>query len=115
MTVTGAFKYELNFLDSVIKSGTTPEIAYTNSRLYASVAELSSLMTHVSPSNVRTRATSTLRRLNNLSRDVRLQEDCSLAIASFKHDATHMGTSWGGSTSIPSIGGSAWSTDLTFK
>lgn len=108
-------QYELNFLDSVVKTGTTPEIAYTSSRLYASVAELSSLMTHVSSSNVRTHASSSLRRLNNLSRDARLQENCSLAIASFKHDATHMGRSWGGSTSIPSIGGSASSTDLAFK
>jgi hypothetical protein len=108
-------QYELNFLDSVVKTGTTPEIAYTGSRLYASVAELSSLMTRVSSSNVRTHAASTLQRLNNLSRDARLQADCSLAIASFKYDAMHMGRSWGGSTSIPSIGGAASSTALTLK
>ena len=75
-------QHELSFLDSVVKAGTQPEIAFEIPRLHASLVELSSLVsTRVESPELRMHATATLKQLGDLSRDAGLQADCSLAVA----------------------------------
>ncbi len=77
-------EYDLNFLDSLIEAGTPPEIAYDSSRVRAYVVELSSLMPGVRAQQMRVHVTEILERLQELSRDLGLQADCSIALAALK-------------------------------
>jgi hypothetical protein len=79
-------EYHLNFLDSLVQTGTQPEVAYDSSRIQASVGELSGLMPGVRAPEVRAHVETTLARLKGLTQDDVLQADCSLAIAALKQD-----------------------------
>jgi hypothetical protein len=76
--------YQLNFLDSLVGAGTQPEVAYSSSRIQASVAELSDLMPQVRSNDIRAHAETTLNRLRQLSLDAALQADCSQALTALK-------------------------------
>jgi len=76
--------YQLKFLDSLVAAGTPPEVGYDIARLHGSITELHSLLIHVQAPSVRAHATNTLRQLSGLSRNSALQDECSLAIASFR-------------------------------
>jgi hypothetical protein len=72
---------QLTFLDSVIQSGTPPEIAYDRQRIESSVRELSNLVPAISSRRVRSQAEEILGRLRYRSHDVELQADCTAALA----------------------------------
>lgn len=74
-------QYQLTFLDSLVRAGTRPEVAYSASRVQASVHELSALMREVDAPLVRAHAAAVLEQLGKISRDPKLQNDCSLAFA----------------------------------
>jgi hypothetical protein len=77
-------EYQLNFLDSLVRAGTEPEVAYASSRIRASVDELSGLLPEISATTVRAHAAGTLERLEKLSKDAELQNDCTFALAALK-------------------------------
>jgi hypothetical protein len=83
--------YQLRFLDSVVAAGTPPEVAYDIARLHASITELENLMPRVQSPGVRAHARNTLLRLSGLSRNLALQDECSLAIASFRSSSMATG------------------------
>ncbi len=83
--------YQLRFLDSVVAAGTPPEVAYDIACLHASITELESLMPRVQSPGVQARARNTLLRLRGLSRNPALQDQCSLAIASFRGNSMATG------------------------
>ncbi len=72
--------YRLDFLDSLVKDGTQPEVAYNASQIRDSVADLNTLMSEVSSTRIRERATATLDRLKSLSRDAEIQTQCAVAL-----------------------------------
>jgi hypothetical protein len=76
--------YQLSFLDPFVQADIPPEISYDSQRIKASVRELSSLMSTISSSAVRSHAESTLERLKNLSKDEELRTDCTTALALMK-------------------------------
>lgn len=80
-------RYQLNFLDSLIRTGTQPEVAYDSIRIRAAVNELSGLVPQVQSRDVRARAASALERLGSLSRDAGVQDDCSIALAALRRTA----------------------------
>ncbi len=80
-------EYHLNFLDSLVQTGTQPEVVYDSSRIEASVGELSSLMPGVRAPEVRAHVEATLARLKGLTQDEGLQADCSLAMAALERDS----------------------------
>jgi len=77
-------QYQLNFLDSLVKDGTQPEVSFDSVRIRASIEELKALMPQVQSAQVRARATLTLDGLRDLSQDVVLQADCSQAVAAIR-------------------------------
>lgn len=79
-------QYQLNFLDQVSNQGTEPEVAYDTDRIQHSVAELKELMPEIGSTPMRLHAATTLKHLQNLSRDSTLQADCSAAIASLERE-----------------------------
>jgi hypothetical protein len=76
--------YQLSFLDPLVQADIPPEISYDSQRIKASVRELSSLMSTISSSAVRSHAEATLERLKNLSKDEELQAECTSALALMK-------------------------------
>jgi hypothetical protein len=74
-------QYQLNFLNSLVRAGTQPEIAFDSSRIRASIDELSSLLPAVSAAQVRAQAAATLAQIEKLSKDVEIENDCSFALA----------------------------------
>ena len=81
-------QYQLNFLDSLVRAGTQPEIAYDSVRIRAAVTELSGLIPQVKAKQVRVRAQAAFERLGNLTRDNGVQDDCSLALAALRRNST---------------------------
>lgn len=81
-------QYNLKFLDSLVDAGTQPEVAYDSSRIESSVTELGGLMAGVRSPEMRSHAEATLLRLRELSQDVALQSDCSLALAELKRNSS---------------------------
>lgn len=79
-------QYQLNFLDSLVQAGTQPEVAYESSRIRASVNELSGLLSDVQAKGTQTHAAATLERLEKISKDAALQDDCSFALAALKRN-----------------------------
>jgi len=71
---------QLSFLDSLVKAGTPPEVAYSSSRVQDSVTELSMLMPRVRSAKVRTHVRDTLQALQELSGDSVLRTECLGAI-----------------------------------
>jgi hypothetical protein len=80
-------QYQLSFLDSLVRAGTRPEVAYDSARIKASVDELSGLLHQVQVTAVRAHATATLQQLGKLSRDPELESDCSAAVAALERPA----------------------------
>jgi hypothetical protein len=78
--------YRLDFLDSVVKDGTQPEVAYDAGQIQQSVADLNTLLSQVASSRIRERATITLDRLKSLSRDAGVQTQCAVALIAL-HEA----------------------------
>ena len=72
--------YRLEFLDSLVKEGTQPEVAYNTAQIEESVADLNTLMSQVSSPRIRERAVATLDRLKSLSRDAGVQTQCAVAL-----------------------------------
>jgi hypothetical protein len=72
--------YRLDFLDSLVKGGTQPEVSYKTDQIQGSVAELNSLMSDISSPRIRERAVVTLDRLKSLSRDAGVQTQCAVAL-----------------------------------
>lgn len=79
-------QYQMNFLDSLNRAGTQPEVAYDAARIRTAVSELSRLMPQVQDKQMRVRATAAIQRVGNLSRDAGIQDDCSLALASLQRE-----------------------------
>jgi hypothetical protein len=79
-------QHHLNFLDSLVESGTRPEVAYDRSRIEASLNKLSGLMFGVHAPELRAHAEATIRRLQGLSQDAGLQVEYELALAALKPD-----------------------------
>ncbi len=72
--------YRLDFLDSLVKSGTQPEVSYKTDQIQDSVADLDILMSQVTSPRIRERAAVTLDRLKALSRDAGIQTQCAVAL-----------------------------------
>jgi hypothetical protein len=72
--------YRLDFLDSLVKEGTQPEVAYNAGQIQQSVADLNTLLSQVTSSRVLQRAAATLDRLKSLSRDAGVQTQCAVAL-----------------------------------
>lgn len=79
-------EYHLHFLDSLVETGTQPEVAYDSSRIQASVTELGRLMPDISSPVIRARASATLERLRSLSQDENLQANCSVTLLALKRN-----------------------------
>ncbi len=95
-------QYQLNFLDSLVKAGTQPEVSYDSASVQASVRELSNLMQGVQSSNFRARAAATLESLKQISQDAALQSDCSQAVAAIRGDGP---VQWPGAARGTAAGG----------
>jgi hypothetical protein len=78
--------YQLNFLDTLNRAGTQPEVAYDTTRIRSAINELARLMPQVQTAQIRTRAAAAIERLQTLSRDEDVQQDCSLALATLHRD-----------------------------
>jgi hypothetical protein len=76
--------HQLSFLDPLVRADMPPEVSYDSQRIKASVRELSSLMSTISSSAVRSHVEATLERLKNLSKDEELQTECTSALALMK-------------------------------
>jgi hypothetical protein len=74
-------EYHLNFVDSLNRAGTPPEVAYDAARIRASVSELSRLVPQAPTRELRLRAAAAIQRLQTLSHDSGVQNDCTVAIA----------------------------------
>jgi len=83
----------LRLLDSLVESGTQPEVAYDATRIQGAVAELTTLLPAIRSSDLRAHAAATLLRLESLSRDEHLRGDCSVALLALRRgppvDAAH--------------------------
>lgn len=79
-------RYQLTLLDSIVETGTPPEVSYESSRLRASIVELSNLMARVPSPSLRAHAAATLKRLGGLSQEADVQADCLLAMTSLQPD-----------------------------
>ncbi|MFL6452093.1 MAG: hypothetical protein ACJ746_31165 [Bryobacteraceae bacterium] len=79
--------YRLDFLDSLVKEGTQPEVAYDAAQIQDSVADLNTLMSEVSSARIRERAAVTLDRLKSLSQDAGVQTVCAVALIGL-HDTS---------------------------
>jgi hypothetical protein len=80
-------QYQLNFLNSLVLAGTQPEVAYDSSRIRASIDELSSLLPAVSAPAVRAQAAATIGQIEKLSKDVEVENDCSVALVALRRNA----------------------------
>jgi bacterioferritin-associated ferredoxin len=76
--------YRLEFLQSLVKEGTQPEVAYNAGQIQQSVADLNTLLSQVTSSRIRERAVATLDRLKSLSRDAGVQTQCAVALISLR-------------------------------
>ncbi len=72
----------LDFLRTIVDSGTQPEIAYDPKLISSAVNELSTLLPSVKSSRVKARAAFLLSQVRDLTRDDSLMADCSLALRS---------------------------------
>jgi hypothetical protein len=72
--------YRLDFLESLVKAGTEPEVAYNATQIQESVADLNTLLSQVASTHIRERAAVTLDRLKSLSRDAGVQTQCAVAL-----------------------------------
>jgi hypothetical protein len=72
--------YRLDFLDSLVKEGTQPEVVYKAAQIQESVADLNTLMSEVTSPRIRERGAVTLDRLKSLSRDAGVQTQCAVAL-----------------------------------
>jgi hypothetical protein len=79
-------EYQLRFLDSLVQAGTQPEVTYDSARIKESIDGLSGLLSTVHLDQVRAHAAQTLERLEKISGDAALQQDCSLAVAALKRN-----------------------------
>lgn len=76
--------YHLEFLDALVKEGTQPEVSHEPHQIEASVADLNVLMAEIDSAKIRQRATVTLDRLKSLSRDPKVQNECSVALIALR-------------------------------
>lgn len=74
---------QLNFLDSLLASGTPPEIACDASRIEASIAELQNLIPLVHSHRVESRARATLAQINEQTANAGIRKDAAVALANF--------------------------------
>lgn len=79
-------RYHLQFLDSVVKNGTEPEVAFDSVQIESSILDLQDLMPGIHSPQVKSHAVATLERLKSLSRNERVQADCAVAIIAFRQD-----------------------------
>ncbi len=80
-------RYQLGFLDSVVKNGTEPEVAFDSSRIVSAIVQIRDLMPGIPSPEVKAHAVATLERLKSLSHDEMLQTNCALTIIAFgKHE-----------------------------
>ncbi len=97
-------QYQLAFLDSLVKAGTRPEIAYDSSRIQESLTELSALISLVNSRPVLAHTAETLQKLKELSLDPEVEADCSRAVAALEQGTNEVGG-----------GGSPSALGLTFR
>ena len=83
---------QLDYLDRVTENGTQPEVAYDSIQIEHAVSILRNELPYVESRPVRTRATATLKRLNDLTQDAALKTDCSAAVASLEQGKGVAGT-----------------------
>ncbi|MFL6353094.1 MAG: hypothetical protein ACJ74Z_14770 [Bryobacteraceae bacterium] len=94
-------EYQLSFLDSLVETGTSPEVAFDSSRIEASVVELGSLMRGVEAPKIRTHVGKTIERLQELSQDAGLQTAYSLTLTDLRDEAPASARAFaGGSTRV---------------
>ncbi|MBV8832183.1 MAG: hypothetical protein JO108_23525 [Acidobacteriaceae bacterium] len=77
---------QINFLESVASSGTAPEVAYESTRIQASISELRSLMPEISSRPMLSRASSSLERIKQISRDSGIQSECTSGLIELAQD-----------------------------
>jgi hypothetical protein len=79
-------QYQMNFLDSLVNAGTAPEIAHDTGRVRNSVDQLSGLLARIQSPELRHHAVETLSRLQALSQDESLRQDCTVATNEIDRD-----------------------------
>lgn len=77
-------RYHLGFLDSVVKNGTEPEVAFNSAQIESSIIQLQDLMPGIHSSQVKAHAVGTLERLKALSHNESVQAHCAVAIIAFR-------------------------------
>jgi hypothetical protein len=77
-------RYHLGFLDSVVKNGTEPEVAFDRLQIASAIIQLRDLMPSINSSQIKVHAVATLERLKSLSHDEIVQTDCAVAIIAFR-------------------------------
>ena len=79
-------EYELNFLDSIAKAGTDPEVSYNPVLVRNSVADIRTLLPGIESQRLHAQAGTALEHVKQLSQDESLRADCSAAIASIRNN-----------------------------
>jgi hypothetical protein len=77
-------RYHLGFLDSVVKNGTEPEVAFDRLQIASAIIQLRDLMPSINSSQIKAHAVATLERLKSLSHDEIVQTDCAVAIIALR-------------------------------
>jgi hypothetical protein len=85
----------MNFLDSLVNAGTAPEIAHDTERVQNSVDQLSGLLARIQSPELQRHAVETLSRLQALSQNESLRQDCTVATNEIDHDGMRPGTAPG--------------------
>lgn len=70
----------LEYLDTVVRSGTPPEIGFDPQRIAASVNEVSALLPDVRSKRIRERLTADLKRMESLTTNNELRASCEFAL-----------------------------------
>jgi len=73
-------EYQMKFLESLANAGTAPEIAHNAEAVQSAITQLSGLLAGVQSPTLRHRAIETLLRLQDLSHDAGLRDDCAVAV-----------------------------------
>ncbi len=73
---------ELAFLDSLVRNGTAPEVAYEASQIERSVASLHEQLPRINSRAMDSHAEATLGKLDGLSRNPGLKQECAVTLAS---------------------------------
>ncbi len=79
-------EYQMKFLESLVNAGTAPEVAHDAESVQNSVNQLSSLLSRIEAPELRHHAIETLLRLQELSADAGLRDDCAVAVSEINRE-----------------------------